>query len=139
MCIRDRSDAALQAARGRLGERAAPVQWLHGDITTITLAAASFDIWHDRAVFHFLTDPGQRDAYVRQVRRAVRPGGHVIVAAFAPDGPAQCSGLPVVRYAPETLHAEFGDAFELIEHQREEHLTPSGAVQHFVYCHCVMH
>jgi len=137
--VLDISGAALQAARRRLGNRAARVQWLQGDITTIALPAACFDIWHDRAVFHFLTDPGQRDAYVRQVRRAVRPGGHVIVAAFAPDGPAQCSGLPVVRYAPETLHAEFGSAFELIEHLREDHLTPSGAVQHFVYCHCVMH
>jgi len=73
------------------------------------------------------------------VRHAVRPGGHVIVAAFAPDGPLQCSGLPVVRYAPDALHAEFGGAFELLEHLREDHHTPAGITQHFVYCHCLMH
>lgn len=137
--VLDISEAALNASRRRLRERAARVRWLQGDITTLALPAAAYDIWHDRAVFHFLTDPDQRAAYVAQVRRAVRPAGHVIVATFAPDGPAQCSGLPVVRYAPEALQAQFGGAFELIEHRREEHLTPSGAVQRFVYCHCVMH
>ncbi len=137
--VLDISGAALDVARRRLGARAADVQWIEGDITTVALAACAYDIWHDRAVFHFLTDPAARAAYVDQVRRAVRPGGHVIVAAFAPDGPLQCSGLPVMRYAPESLHAEFGGAFELLEHLSEDHKTPSGAVQHFVYCHCVMH
>ncbi len=137
--VLDISGAALRVARERLGARAADVQWIEGDITRVALPAGGYDIWHDRAVFHFLTDPASRAAYVGQVRRAVRPGGHVIVAAFAPDGPLQCSGLPVVRYAPDTLHAEFGAAFELLEHVSEDHHTPSGAVQHFVYCHCVMH
>lgn len=137
--VLDISEAALNASRRRLRERAARVRWLQGDITTLALPAAAYDIWHDRAVFHFLTDPDQRAAYVAQVRRAVRPAGHVIVATFAPDGPDHCSGLPVVRYAPEALLAQFGAAFELIEHRREEHLTPSGAIQRFVYCHCVMH
>jgi ubiquinone/menaquinone biosynthesis C-methylase UbiE len=137
--VLDISGAALAVARKRLGQRARGVQWLEGDITTVALPAASFDIWHDRAVFHFLTSPGERAAYVAQVRHAVKPGGHVIVAAFAPDGPQQCSGLPVVRYAPGALHAEFGGAFELLEHLREDHLTPAGVIQHFVYCHCLMH
>jgi hypothetical protein len=95
-----------------------------------------FDIWHDRAVFHFLTDPVDRHAYVERVMKAVRVGGHVIVATFAEDGPDQCSGLPVMRYEPETLHVEFGDAFQLVEHEKEAHLTPSGTVQQFVYCYC---
>jgi hypothetical protein len=103
------------------------------------LPAQAYDVWHDRAVFHFLTEPAQRAAYVAQVRRAVRPGGHVIVAAFGPDGPLQCSGLPVRRYAAGELHAEFGGAFELLEHVSEAHRTPGGAVQQFVYCHCRMH
>ncbi len=137
--VLDISGAALSVARQRLGEQAGRVHWMEGDITTIELEKASIDIWHDRAVFHFLTNPADRAAYVAQVRRAVRPGGHVIVAAFGPDGPLQCSGLPVVRYAPDALHAEFGGAFELLEHVKEDHLTPSGLVQHFVYCHCVLH
>lgn len=137
--VLDISAAALQVAQQRLGDRAGRVQWLAGDLTTIALPEHAFDIWHDRAVFHFMTTPEQRAAYVAQVRRAVRPGGHVIVAAFGPDGPLQCSGLPVVRYDPEALHAQFGDAFELVEHTEEAHHTPGGGVQHFVYCHCVMH
>ena len=84
-----------------------------------------------------MTDPVARAAYVAQVKRAVKPGGHVIVAAFGPDGPLQCSGLPVVRYAPDTLHAEFGGEFELLEHVKEDHQTPGGAIQQFVYCHCL--
>lgn len=136
--VLDISGAALDVARHRLGERANGVRWIEGDITTVDLEKASIDVWHDRAVFHFLTSAEDRAAYVAQVRHAVRPGGHVIVAAFGPNGPLQCSGLPVVRYAPDALHAEFGDAFELLEHIKEDHQTPSGAVQHFVYCHCVM-
>ena len=86
-----------------------------------------------------MTTPEQRHAYIAQVRQAVRPGGHVIVAVFGPDGPMQCSGLPVMRYAPDALHAQFGDAFELVEHASEAHRTPAGVEQQFVYCHCVMH
>lgn len=137
--VLDISGAALEEARRRLGLRAGAVRWIEGDITSVSLEPASVDVWHDRAVFHFLTDPQDRAAYVRQVRRAVRPGGHVIIAAFGPDGPLQCSGLPVVRYAPEELHAQFGGAFELVAHQTEDHRTPSGAIQHFVYCLCVVH
>ncbi len=138
--VLDLSEAALQVARERLGKKqAARVHWLTGDVTELELPANAYDIWHDRAVFHFLTEPEQRAAYVAQVRRTVRPGGHVIVAAFGPDGPLQCSGLPVVRYSPDALHGEFGAAFELVEHSAEAHHTPAGAIQQFVYCHCIMH
>ena len=137
--VLDISAAALDVARQRLGKQAGRVHWLDGDITQLSLPERAYDIWHDRAVFHFLTDAEQRAAYVAQVRRAVRPGGHLIVASFGPDGPTQCSGLPVMRYAPDALHAQFGGAFELLEHLNESHHTPSGAIQQFVYCHCVMH
>jgi SAM-dependent methyltransferase len=137
--VLDLSEAALDVARSRLGARAGRVRWIAGDVTTVPLPAQAYDLWHDRAVFHFLTDPAQRAAYVAQVRHAVRPGGHVIVAAFGPEGPLQCSGLPVQRYAPGELHAQFGGAFELVGHETELHHTPGGAVQQFVYCLCVMH
>lgn len=137
--VLDISAAALDVARQRLRQEAGRARWIVGDITQVALPEQAFDIWHDRAVFHFLTEPAQRAAYVEQVRRAVRPGGHVIVATFGLDGPAQCSGLPVVRYAPDALHAQFGGAFELLEHLSESYQTPSGAVQQFVYCHCLMH
>ncbi len=134
--VLDLSVAALAVAKARLGQRASAVQWLEGDITKIVLPANAFDIWHDRAVFHFLTHQADRQAYVEAVLRAVKPGGHVIVATFAEDGPLQCSGLPVMRYGPTALHAEFGPLFSLVQHVREEHHTPFGAVQKFVYCHC---
>jgi hypothetical protein len=87
-------------------------------------------------VFHFLTSESERHAYVAAVLRAVKPGGHVIVATFGKDGPQQCSGLPVMRYSPEGLHAEFGELFTLIGHEQEEHRTPFGTVQKFIYCYC---
>lgn len=134
--VLDLSRAALQAAQNRLGARAARVAWLEGDITAIRLPAHAFDVWHDRAVFHFLTTAEQRQAYVRQILCAVKPGGHVIVSTFAEDGPLQCSGLPVMRYSAAGLHAEFGSPFELLRHEKEEHLTPTGRTQNFVYCYC---
>lgn len=135
--VLDLSEGALEVARTRLGVSGAGVSWLAGDIRNVNLPEHTFDIWHDRAVFHFLTDPADRASYVRQVMKSVKQGGHVIVATFAPDGPEQCSGLPVARYAPTELHGEFGPAFELLEHTSEEHKTPWGSVQHFVYCHCL--
>ena len=133
--VLDLSASALEVARRRLGPLGQNVRWMTGDIRTVALPEQTYDIWHDRAVFHFLTDPADRIAYVRQVVKSVKPGGHVIVATFAPDGPEQCSGLPVVRYDPNQLHNEFGPEFELLEHASEEHKTPWGSVQHFVYCH----
>ena len=97
---------------------------------------ARYDVWHDRAVFHFLTDPVRRSAYVRQVARSVREGGHIIVGTFGPDGPLQCSGLDVVRYDADTLHDQFGARFELVSHFDEMHETPLGRHQHFVWCYC---
>ena len=136
--VLDLSAAAMAAARQRLGVAAGKVAWIEGDITQVDLPCARFDIWHDRAVFHSLTDTASRRLYVEQVMRAVRPGGHVIVATFAKDGPEQCSGLPVMRYSADELHAEFGDGFKLLAHQKEQHRTPLGRVQQFVYCYCRM-
>lgn len=137
LSVLDLSANALNVARSRLGEAGKGVQWIVGDITTVKLPEQAYDVWHDRAVFHFLTEPAQRAAYVDQVMRAVKPGGHVIVATFAHDGPNQCSGLPVMRYTPGELHGQFGAAFQLLEHASEAHRTPMGNVQHFVYCHCL--
>jgi ubiquinone/menaquinone biosynthesis C-methylase UbiE len=134
--VLDLSASALEVARRRLGSLGQNVTWITGDILTVELPEQTYDIWHDRAVFHFLTDPADRMAYVGQVMKSVKPGGHVIVATFAPDGPEQCSGLPVARYDPDQLHDEFGPSFELLEHSSEEHKTPWGSVQHFIYCNC---
>ena len=136
LTVLDLSAAALQSARRRLGEREGLVRWIEADITEVDLPARRYDVWHDRAVFHFLTTQQQRDAYVRTVFNAVKPGGHVIVATFAEDGPLQCSGLPVMRYRADELHDQFGEAFTLLKHQKEEHHTPAGKVQQFVYCYC---
>jgi SAM-dependent methyltransferase len=136
LTVLDLSRTALAAAQARLGEDARHVTWLEADVTSVTLPSRAFDLWHDRAVFHFLTGEREREAYVASVMNAVKPGGHVIVATFAEDGPLHCSGLPVVRYSPEGLHAEFGSPFTLLKHEREEHHTPSGSVQKFIYCYC---
>lgn len=133
LTVLDIAGSALAQARARLGESAGRIQWMAGDIRAIDLPAAAFDVWHDRAVFHFLTDPRDRAAYGAQLRRAVRPGGHAIVATFAEDGPVKCSGLPVVRYSAEALHREFGEDLALVESVRELHTTPSGHSQSFVY------
>lgn len=132
--VLDLSEAALEQARARLGVEAAGVRWIAADVRTATLPQV--DVWHDRAVFHFLTAAADRQRYVEQVRRSVRPGGHVLVATFADDGPTRCSGLEVARYSPDALHAEFGGGFRMIRSEREEHVTPSGAVQRFIYCLC---
>lgn len=134
--VLDLSGHALEAARKRLGSRASEVRWIEADIIKADLPASQYDVWHDRAVFHFLTNPEDRAAYVKTVFRSVKPGGHVIVATFAEDGPVQCSGLPVKRYSADQLHDEFGDSFQLLDHRKEAHHTPSGTVQQFVYCYC---
>lgn len=136
LTVLDLSAAALAAAQQRLGSCSEKVAWLEADITKVNLPASHFDVWHDRAVFHFLTTAEERAKYVEAVLRSVKPGGHVIVATFAEDGPMQCSGLSVMRYRAEELHAEFGDTFSLLQQQKESHITPSGAVQQFVYCYC---
>ena len=134
--VLDLSETALNVAKERLGDASNLVGWLHGDVTTYAFEPNAYDLWHDRAVFHFLTEPSQRSAYVQQVARSVKAGGHVIVATFGPDGPTQCSGLEVVRYDADSLHDQFGPRFRLIDHQLEEHTTPAGTRQQFVYCLC---
>lgn len=136
LTVLDLSAAALRAASFRLGTRSGSVRWLEADVVHADLAVHAYDLWHDRAVFHFLTTPQDRSAYVQQVLRSVKPGGHVIVATFAEDGPTQCSGLPVMRYRADELHAQFGEPFTLLQHQKEEHQTPFGTIQQFVYCYC---
>ena len=134
--VLDISASALGVAKRRLGTRADAATWVEADITAVVLPHHRYDVWHDRAVFHFLTHAEDRERYVRAVRHSVKPGGHVIVAAFGLDGPRRCSGLPVVRYSPDLLHDEFGAAFELVEHKSEAHKTPFGTVQQFIYCYC---
>jgi SAM-dependent methyltransferase len=109
---------------------------MEADITQAVFPERSFDVWHDRAVFHFLTNPTDRQRYIDCVRDAVRPGGHVIVASFAADGPERCSGLDVMRYSPESLHHEFGPGFALLASASETHHTPFGTQQKFTYCFC---
>jgi 2-polyprenyl-3-methyl-5-hydroxy-6-metoxy-1,4-benzoquinol methylase len=134
--VLDISKEALDVAIQRLAQRAKLVTWLEADITRADLPHHTYDIWHDRAVFHFLTDPQDREAYVKTVEHAVRPGGHVIVATFASDGPEKCSGLDVARYDPQSLHDEFGSGFELLDSTHENHQTPFGTGQKFIYCYC---
>jgi SAM-dependent methyltransferase len=130
----DISVTALAAARRRLGADAERIHWLEADATSADLPDARFDIWHDRAVFHFLVDAAARTAYVERALAATRPGGHLIMATFAEDGPARCSGLPVARYDAAALAAEFGDACELRHSEKETHRTPAGKLQQFRYC-----
>lgn len=136
LSVLDLSAAALAATKQRLGRHANEVKWIEGDITEVQLPSLSYDVWHDRAVFHFLTDEAERAAYVEAVLKCVKPGGFVIVATFSEDGPTQCSGLPVRRYTADELHDEFGAPFELLRHEKEEHHTPFGTTQNFVYCFC---
>jgi SAM-dependent methyltransferase len=136
LSVLDISPTAIDVARARVGEAGRQVTWLVADVTEATLPMQAYDVWHDRAVFHFLTAPDQRAAYVRQVARSVKLGGHVIVATFGPEGPTKCSGLDVVRYDAGSLHGEFGAHFRLIESATELHQTPFGTTQQFLYCFC---
>ena len=136
LTVLDLAPSSLEVAKSRLGRRARLARWIEADALTAKLPERGYGLWHDRAVFHFLTDSGSRAKYVRQARRAVRAGGYVVVASFAPEGPERCSGLEVVRYDCDSMHAEFGSGFTLLDSVREEHRTPGGAVQGFVYCLC---
>lgn len=136
VAVLDVSPTAIDVAKRRLGRAADSVQWVVGDITIVELPSGAYDLWHDRAVFHFLTAMEQRVAYVRQVARAVKPGGYVLVSTFGPEGPTKCSGLDIVRYDAESLHAEFGAGFRLQQSLKELHETPFGSTQQFLYCLC---
>ncbi|TAM63691.1 MAG: class I SAM-dependent methyltransferase [Rhodanobacter sp.] len=136
LSVLDISPAAIEVARKRLGAAAAQVTWLADDILQVALPAQRFDLWHDRALFHFLTGAEQRARYVEQLARALKPGGHAIIATFGPQGPGQCSGLDTVRYDAASLQRELGPRFEVIEHTTELHRTPFDTTQQFVYSHC---
>lgn len=134
--VLDISETAIQNSKERLGTDANKVEWIEADITKISLPGNHFDVWHDRAVFHFLTDAEDRRKYVELVKSSVKVGGHIIVASFGLNGPQKCSGLDVVRYSPEKMHGEFGDEFELVKSLNEQHNTPFGKEQEFIYCYC---
>jgi SAM-dependent methyltransferase len=132
LTVLDLSGAALAAAKERLGESGAEVQWVIADVTKWE-PEQTYDLWHDRAAFHFLTDLADQSAYVDRIKRAVKPGGYVIIGTFAPDGPERCSGLPIVRHDADTLAVILGSDFVLIDTRRHDHATPWGAIQHFQF------
>lgn len=134
LTVLDVSEAALDVARKRLGNRAASVHWVAADVTTVELERDRFDLWHDRAAFHFLTSASDREAYVDRVRRSLVAGGYVVIGTFAMTGPAKCSGQDVVRYDVHSLSREFGSDFTVSGHLKATHVTPAGREQHFVFC-----
>jgi 2-polyprenyl-3-methyl-5-hydroxy-6-metoxy-1,4-benzoquinol methylase len=130
--VLDVSEKALAASKARLGARSAGVNWVVADVTAWQ-PQQIYDVWHDRAAFHFLTEPDDREAYAECVRKAVRPGGHVIIGTFALDGPERCSGLPVVRHDAASIGQILGNSFKLIDSRRHDHRTPGGAIQRFQF------
>jgi len=130
--VLDLSAAALASARARMGDKANRVTWIAADVTTWE-PSRTYDVWHDRAAFHFLTDPKDQAAYMTRLRRALRPGGHAIIGTFALDGPERCSGLVVSRHDAGSLAATLGGGFELIDSRRHEHITPWGTPQRFQF------
>ncbi len=134
--VLDISETAIEFTKQRLGSRSRDVSWHVGDITQYDFGDKKFDLWHDRAVFHFLTEPAARQAYVDLVRRSVKSGGYVLMATFGPNGPLKCSGLDVVRYDDQSLHKEFGKGFHLMGSELNNHDTPMGTNQQFLYCWC---
>lgn len=133
--VLDISAEAIAVSRERLEDRSLNVKWIAADITEADLAEDRYDVWHDRAVFHFLVDAEDRRKYIALAIRSVKSGGHLIVASFAPDGPQKCSGLDVVRYSAESMLEEFGDGVRLVSSMKEMHNTPFETTQSFVYCH----
>lgn len=131
--VLDIAESALEDAKARLGDRADTITWRVADVTEVDLPDRTYDIWHDRAVFHFLTDAADRQKYAKQAGKAVKPGGYMIMATFGPEGPTQCSGLDVIRYAADDLEKIFGADFTLLESRREDHQTPAGKTQQFIY------
>jgi 2-polyprenyl-3-methyl-5-hydroxy-6-metoxy-1,4-benzoquinol methylase len=133
--VLDIAEQALLATKTRLGARAGAVNWLVADITKAKFEAHSVDVWHDRAVFHFLTSAEDRKAYIKNMLNALKPNGHAIIATFAEDGPLKCSGLEIVRYSASGLQAELGASFALIVSEKVSHLTPNNTAQQFNYCY----
>ena len=134
LTVLDISSAGLDVARARLGTAAERVTWRVADITNVKLPVAAYDLWHDRAVFHFLTDASSRSAYVTALKNSLRPNGHALIATFAPNGPLKCSGLETARYDGAGLLEVLGaEEFQLLEQRLVQHVTPSGGTQAFVY------
>jgi len=134
LTVLDISAKAIEYAKERLGDRAEKVNWIVSDITEFKPSVV-YDLWHDRAVFHFLTDTGDRRKYVDVMSKALHAGSHVIISAFSLEGPAKCSGLDVERYDADKMAREFGDSFELVKALDEAHITPWKAEQKFIYCY----
>ena len=132
VAILDISNVALARTKERIGERAASVEWIEADVTSIS-NVGTFDLWHDRAVFHFLTEPKDRESYLKLASKSIPVGGYMIIGTFATDGPDKCSGLPVCRYDAESMASTLGDRFSLIESQNYLHTTPWGKEQHFFF------
>jgi len=132
IAVLDVAHEALVRAQARLGDKARDVDWIQADVTG-AWSWKEVDIWHDRAVFHFLTERADRDSYKARLAKMLKPGGSAILATFAPDGPEKCSGLPVARYSPETRSSELGDVFVLVDARRHTHTTPWGTLQAFQY------
>ena len=134
--VLDIAEAALAKARERLGDQAARVTWITSDVTAFA-SDAPYDVWHDRAVFHFLRGDEDKRAYVEVLKRALAEGGHILIGTFALDGPERCSGLEVARYDAEGIAAVLGPAFKLVDSLAHVHTTPSGNVQRFTFAHLV--
>lgn len=135
--ILDISPAALKTSQKRLGNASKQVKWIEADITEERLKELKIDLWHDRAVFHFLTEKDQRQRYIDNLKHILNKGGHVIIATFADDGPQKCSGLDICQYNEKSLVLELGDNFTLVSHHKEAHQTPFNTKQNFIYCHFV--
>jgi SAM-dependent methyltransferase len=131
--VLDIAESALAVAKTRLGDKARLVEWFHADITSFE-SPHSWDVWHDRAAFHFLVEAGERMAYRQILLRSLAPGGSAVMATFGPEGPTRCSGLDAMRYSPGELHATLGPDFVMVEEHEEVHRTPSGTLQQFIYC-----
>ncbi|HBJ34212.1 MAG TPA: SAM-dependent methyltransferase [Planctomycetaceae bacterium] len=132
IAILDISSVAISRTKERLGERAASVEWIEGDITSIS-NVGTFDLWHDRAVFHFLTERKDREAYLELAVKSIPVGGHMIIGTFGTDGPEKCSGLPVCRYDADSMASTLGNRFMLVSSQNHVHATPWGKEQHFFF------
>ncbi len=128
------SKVALDSLKERMGHSGHKVQWICGDVTEAALPEGAFDVWHDRAVFHFLTEANLRRAYAERVQKTLKPGGSLILSTFGPSGPDRCSGLATMRYDPAALAVEFGDRLRLVESSLEMHRTPMGTEQEFLTC-----
>ncbi len=134
LTVLDISGEALNQSKKRLGEKSKQIAWIEDDILKADLPKRAFDLWHDRAVFHFLTKAEARKAYLEVLKQSLKPGGFVMIASFSLEGPPKCSGLEVMRYSPQTMSQELGPGFSLIKTCSERHQTPFDTFQNFVYC-----